>query len=110
MLVSLLNVPKTPADWAVWSFAHKQSHLAIAQAVAASGGPALSEYQLDPIPPSDLVNWLSRNQSAHNDMNGVIGAQSSDLFDVDLTNERQLQSWVYLHFLEHQTAEQKLGI
>ena len=110
MLVALLNVPKTPQDWAIWSFAHKQSHLAIAAAIAAGGGAALPEYQLDPIPPNDLPNWLERNQNAHNDMNSVIGAQSSDLFDINLADERQRAAWVYLHFLEHQTAEQRLGI
>ena len=110
MLVALLNVPRTDQDWAIWSFAHVQSHLAIIQAVSAKGGAALTSYQLDPIPQDDLPNWLERNQQAHNDMNGAVGAQSSDLLDTDLTDERERQSWVYLHFLEHQTAEQKLGI
>ena len=110
MLVALLNVPRTPEEWAIWSFAHQQSHLAIAQAIAASGGATLASYQLDPIPPDDERGWLERNQESHNDMNEAIGTQSSDLLDTDLSDDRQLQSWVYLHFLEHQTAEQRLGI
>ena len=110
MLVALLNVPRTEQEWAIWSFAHKQSHLAITKAVAAKGGAELANYQLDPIPQDDLPNWLARNQEAHNDMNGAVGAQSSDLLDTDLKDERERQSWIWLHFLEHQTAEQKLGI
>lgn len=111
MLVALLNVPRSPADWAQWSFAHKQSHLAIASAIAARNStqpPA--EYQLDPIPENDVPGWLTRNQQAHNDMNGAIGAQSSDLQDIDLKDEKQRASWIYSHFLEHQTAEQALGV
>ena len=110
MLVALLNVPNTDPEWAIWSFAHKQSHLAIAAAIKAQNGTALAEYQLDPIPANDVPGWLQRNQEAHNDMNGVLGVQSSDLLEIDLTDERQKQAWVYLHFLEHQTAEQRLGI
>lgn len=110
MLVALLNVPRSDPEWAIWSFAHKQSHLAIAQAIRAQGGATLAEYQLDPIPKSDFENWLARNQEAHNDMNGALGTQSSDLLEINLEDERQLVAWVYQHFLEHQTAEQRLGI
>ena len=110
MLVALLNSPRTTAEWAIFSFAHKQSHLAIAAAVSSRDGTVLAEYLLDPIPQEDLPNWLARNQEAHNDMNGAIGAQSSDLLDTDLSDEQQKEAWFYLHFLEHQTAEQKLGI
>lgn len=110
MLVTLLNVPRSPADWQRWSFAHRDSHATIASAVLAQGRGVLPEYQLDPIPDDDVPGWLSRNQQAHNDMNKAIGAQSSDLQDTDFTVPQQLEAWVYLHFLEHQTAEQALKV
>lgn len=110
MLVALLNVPRSDPEWAIWSFAHKQSHLAIVQAIRAAGGASLAEYQLDPIPKNDVPGWLARNQEAHNDMNGALGVQSSDLLETDLSDERQAEAWVYLHFIEHQTAEQKSGV
>lgn len=110
MLVTLLNVPRSEEDWQIWSFAHAQSHQAINQTIKDKGGPALADYQLDPIPADDVKGWLERNQQAHDEMNGAVGAQSSDLLDVELEDERQRVAWIWLHFLEHQTMEQKLGI
>jgi hypothetical protein len=110
LLVLLLNVPRSHDDWQRWSFAHNQSHLAINQAILTQKGVNNAAYQLDPIPDDDIPNWLTRNQEAHNDMNAAIGTQSSDLEDTDFRDQRQLESWIYLHFLEHQTAEQILGV
>jgi hypothetical protein len=110
MLVALLNVPRSDDDWNRWAFAHKESHLAISQAILSAGGKVSAEYQLDPIPPNDLQGWLTRNQQAHNDMNQTLGLQSADIETTDLTDRRQLEAWIYLHFLEHQTAEQALKI
>lgn len=70
----------------------------------------LPDYVIDPIPDNDLKGWIERNQELHNDMNGQLGLQGSDLQDVDFDDQKQLQSWVYLHFIEHQSAEQTLGI
>lgn len=110
MLVTLLNVPQSARDWEIWSFAHRESHDAINSAIRTQGGPTLADYQLDPIPPDDLRGWLERNQQAHNEMNGAVGAQSSDLLDVDLKDARQRAAWVWLHYLEHQTMEGLLKI
>ena len=43
-------------------------------------------------------------------MNAILGLQSTDIQDVDLQDEKQLQSWINLHYLEHYYAEAKLGI
>jgi hypothetical protein len=110
VLAALLNTPKTDEDWARFSFHHRSSHEAIRVAIAANRGVSLPSYSLDPIPFNAFQQWLEWNQQAHTDMNNVLQRQGTDLEDVNAQDERQWRAWVYLHFLEHQTAETTLGI
>lgn len=70
----------------------------------------LPEYSIDPIPSDDVKGWLENNQNYHNDMNGQLDLQGSDLQDVDFKDQKQLQSWIFLHYQEHNSAEQALEI
>lgn len=110
MLVSLVTAPTNASEWAVWSLAHRDSHALIRQAIQAKFGITLAEYQLDPIPFNDLTQWLDNNQQSHNDMNGVLGTQSSDLQEADFSDPAKLQAWIYLHRREHETASAILKI
>jgi hypothetical protein len=110
MLAALLNVPKNDDEWAIFSFHHRASHQAIRQAIAKQHNTILPDYPLDPIPFFAFQDWLKSNQSAHQDMDSVLGSQSSDIEDLNPLDERELQAWVFLHYVEHQTAEKILGI
>jgi len=68
------------------------------------------DYQLDPIPEQAFQDWLERNQQTHIEMDAAIGAQSVDLTDVDPSKKNQLSAWIFLHYIEHQTAELALKI
>lgn len=82
-----------------------------AAATAVRGpGIATTDYQLDPIAENDLPGWLQRNSQTHIEMDAALGVQGVDLQDVDLSDENQKQAWFWLHFLEHQSAENTLGI
>lgn len=70
----------------------------------------LTNYIIYPVDQNHLSDFLEANQSLHSDMNGILGLQSSDLQDVDFQNENQKTAWFYSHYLEHQSAEIKLGI
>ncbi len=109
MLVAITNIPETQQEWDTWSFHHRISHAAIREALQAKG-KVTNDYVLDPIYQFDIQGFLQRNQLAHQEMTAAIGAQGSDLQDVDLSNEAQKVAWVYSHWLEHQTEEQVLGI
>ncbi len=109
MLASLINVPKSKIDWDRWSLSHRTSHDKIRQAIQARG-VQLQDYQLDPINFQYPEVFLNNNQQTHNEMNAALGSQASDLLEVDLKDDKQLQAWVYLHYLEHQSAELALGI
>lgn len=70
----------------------------------------LTDYPIYPIDPNRISDFLNFNQSLHTDMNGILGLQSSDLQDVDFKSENKKTAWFYSHYLEHQSAELRLGI
>lgn len=111
-LVDLINVPKTDRDWEIFFFSNRDSHDKIRAAIEAQTSPAinLTDYVIYPINPDHIVDFLQANQSLHSDMNGILGLQSSDLQDVDFKIDNQKIAWFYSHYLEHQSAELKLGI
>lgn len=108
MLAALLNVPSTPEQWNEWSWHHRLSHQAIIGAALSQRGASLTDYVIDPV----LLNqdWLERNSQLHFDAGTLLGDQFVDLTDVDLNDPKQLQSWVYLHWQDHVTFEQRLNI
>lgn len=110
MLARLLNIPRSPDEWSVWSFNHRDSHQRIRAAIQEKYGATLPDYQLDPIFPQDLQGWLQRNAQSHIDFDGVLELQSSDLLEVDFQNDGESQAWHNLHYQEHYNAELALGI
>ena len=110
MIEALLNVPKSADQWNLWSFANRDHHDLIRQAIVAKKGPSLVDWQLDPIYGVDLRNWLQRHQQSHLDFDGVLSLQSNNLLDVNLQDNSQLVAWIYLHQQEHFDAAQALGI
>ena len=111
-LSNLLNVPMTKEDWDLFSLSHKLHHDLIAQTIysKSNGATNLFQYELDPISKEGLNEWVSRNQQAHNDMNGALGLQSQDLEDADFKDPKKLKDWIYEHWQEHQIAATALGI
>ena len=110
MLANLLAVPKTPEEWAVFSYSHRDQHTQIRQAIQAQGGGNLTEYVMDPIASDEFQTFLEANQNSHNDMNGVLHLQGNDLSQLDPRDQNQLEAWIYLHFREHQAAANALHV
>ncbi len=113
MQAALVNTPRTPEEWALWGFAHRDHHFLIQQAIQAQAGVNLPVYLLDPIPYEDstsLDNWLASNQAAHNDMNNVLGLSGSSLDKVNLANPEETDAWIFLHRKEHEAAASVLAI
>lgn len=108
----LLNVPKSKSDWDNWSLNHMLEHQKIIQAIASqsNGNIQLIQYQLDPIDFQNPTYFLERHQQTHLDMDSALGLQSADLQDVDLKDDKQLQSFIYINWIEHFSANQTLAI
>lgn len=68
MQAALLNIPRNPAEWNIWSFNHKISHDLIRQGVLAKLGIPLTDYEIDPTNPDDMSEWLQRHSQLHVDM------------------------------------------
>ena len=110
MLPVPLEVPRDENGWNVWSFNHRDSCQRIRAAIIAKGGPPLVDYELFPAPQKDIKGWLQRLSQTHIDFNAVLGLQSSDLLDVNLTDDKQKEAWVNLVHQENFDAEQALGL
>lgn len=110
MLAALLNIPHTQEDWSHFSFDHRDSHARIRDAILKKYGTNLTDYQIEPMNPTDMQNFLDNNAQLHNDMNSVLGLQGINLEVVDLSKDNEKASWISFHYLEHYYAEQKLGI
>ena len=109
MIAAILNVPKDAEDWARWTFNYQGEVQRIGAALR-TNGIFVPQYQLDPLPPSDVDNWLSRVQQSHNDFNSALGLQGSDLSSVEISDPRQLEAWAWLVYLEVSTAQLALAI
>jgi hypothetical protein len=110
VIQSLLNIPKTPQGWSYFSFNNRDSHDQISAAILKKNNILINAYQLEPINPEDIAGWLQRHSQTHNEQNSAMGTQGQDLQDVNLRDEKQLVSWIWNHYLEHQVLHQALGI
>lgn len=109
-LVNLINTPKNPQDWEYWSWNNRDQINSINQAIQVQGNINLPEYDLYPINFDKFTEWLERKSQAHQDFNAVLGLQSSDLKDVNVKDEKQLQGWIFLGYQELYSASAALGI
>ena len=110
MLPAIANTPRSPSQWQLWAFDHRDSHQRIIAAIQSQKGVALTPWQIEPINPNDVVSFLNNNSTLHDDMNRALGQPGSDLQDVDFKDDRQLEAWIKLHYVEHYNAETVLGI
>lgn len=108
MLPLLLNVPKDPSEWSQFSLSHRTSHDLIRQRIKQKFGVGLTDYEVDPMNPEDFTGFLQNNAQLHDDMNAVLGLQSSNLQDAQLDDPARLRAWINLHYQEHYDAESRL--
>lgn len=105
----MANIPHSDEDWKIWSWHHRDSHNRIRAAIKKVYGVDLTDYQVEPINPNQITDFLQNNSSLHDDMNSVLGLQNSDLQDANFQEPRELDAWIKIHVQEHFNAEAKLG-
>jgi hypothetical protein len=110
VLAGLLNIPHTNEDWAQWSWNHKLSHDQIRAAILKQYSYSLTDFLIDPMDPKAMQQFLQNNSQLHGDMNATLQLPGTNLEDADLSNKNQLESWLNMHYMEHMSAEFKLGI
>lgn len=113
-LAAFQDQPKTPEEFATWSFAHAAHHLDIIRGIEATlPNTFLNMYIIDPLNPLDqeqLKNWLFKHQQLHFDMNNTFGIASSNLIELNYTDPGAFNTWMTQNFTEHQLLSQILGI
>jgi hypothetical protein len=112
-IAGLYNIPTTPEELNVWSFAHAAHHQDINQAIFEATGISLINYVLDPINVQNKVGastWADQHQIMHNDMDAVLNYAGFNLTDVDFSDQKTLANWIFLHSAEHQNAADVLEI
>lgn len=108
-IANLSNVPRSPEEISIFSFANQDEHTKANAAIFAKRGLTLPVYPLDPIPFTDIGVWAQNHQEMHDYVNGVLKTAGSDLTGVNFQDEGQLQSWIWLHANEHYSWQNILG-
>lgn len=97
-LAGVLHPPPGKSGFNEWLFHHWQDHLAIVQKIADQYNIILPTYNIDPLIAQDLKGWGLRHQNFHNDMNGVLGTDGSDLETINWSSHEERESWFFLNF------------
>lgn len=70
----------------------------------------LTIYQLSPVDPAALGMWLYNHQTAHNQINAVLGTQGFNLLSYDFSDPDQFQEFLQANGDEHVRLCSALGI
>lgn len=108
-LPHVLHPPETPRGMDEWLFAHQKDHDVVVNAIRTLTGIVLPTYVLDPMDPNDFHGWALRHQNYHDDANGILGVQGSDLQTVDWESDQERESWYFLNYQDHLAWHKKLG-
>ena len=109
-LADIASVPVDSATLLKWSFCHQVAHLDINRKIQEQFGILIPMYVLDPMDPDYLEVWNYQHQLIHTQMDAVLGISGNDLLGLDIKDKAILESWLFLHFPEHQQAAAKLGL
>ena len=110
-VAQLYNVPRTSAEISIWSFANRDSHNLIVQALQTKKNTTgLLTFVLDPLPTVDYSNFLLRHQLMHNQMDAVLHIGGNDFTGINFDDPQSLQFLWFLHANEHTLAHARLGI
>jgi len=109
-LADLVVPPLRPDLLNLFAFANQDHHRLINIAIFNQFNQTLAEYVLDPLPARDFDEWLDLHQRMHSAQNAVLNIQGYNLVEVDWKDPQQLEEWTAMHYQEHQTAANILGI
>lgn len=107
-LATISDAPRTPEEWAGWSFSHQASHVDIQRVIFAAYSIETPLYALDPF--NQASTWTWQNQAQHTAIAKALGYKGFDLTTVDWQDRDSVVDWVSRHAEEHQIASRILGL
>jgi len=108
-LAMILRPPSSPHGESEWFFAHAQDHQAIVDLIRLRLSVFLPTYVIDPVEPGDLKGFALRHQAYHNELNGVLGLDGTDLQGVEWQSRDERENWYFLNWQEHVAAHKRLA-
>lgn len=109
-VANLANVPNSAQSWNEYSFALQATLRDINQRIYANQSVNLPNFILDPLNVSDPSAQLFQLQEMMDGINSTLGLSGFNYISVDLNNEGQLASWVFLLFSNIKQAADKVGV
>jgi hypothetical protein len=109
-LPPIISIPPGEPGWKEFLFNHARDHDEIRLKIQSLFHINLPTYVLDPVLKDDFQGFLERHQQAHNDFNGVLNLNGTDLTGMNPDKPSELHAWLWLNFSEHQNARGVLGI
>ena len=91
-------------------YAHFQDHIEILEALQKQKGIKLIQYNIYPFNKAGLDVILAAHQQYHNDMNGELQLNGTDLQELDVKNKETIRVWANENFYEHYAARAALKI
>jgi len=101
-----------PGDegWQVFWFNNWIDHQGIQQAIQKKTGANQVIFVIDPWVSENADAILQRHQEFHNNMNSALKLDGQDLSQLNFKDQSAVRAWLYVHFQEHLSAHQALGI
>ena len=110
-LVSLIGFPEnTPGGKDEWSFNNADDHTLVRDTIQRKDAVNLVQYPLYPLNWERWDTFAKTHQSAHNEINDLLGLPGTDLTGVDFNNPKRAEEWHLSHFREHEAWHENLGI
>lgn len=108
-LATLLYPPPTKRGMDEWAYANVQHHRALNSAILRRRNISIGETQIWPIRQDSFQDFLRQHQQWHDALNGALGVAGVDLQNVDFTNDKERDAWIWLHFNSHRNYAEALG-
>ena len=109
-VANLFNVPRDQQSLSYWTFANADSHTQIINAIQSQMNKTLTPFVLDPLPETDIQNFLLRHQIMHNDYEPLLGIAGNDFTGLNFDDPASIQFIWQLHANSHILAHTKLRI
>lgn len=109
-IANLANVPDSPDTWSQYTFSLQATLDNICDAILRQKNIYIPRYELDPLNLTDPNAQLFQLQDMVNGVNSVLGISGFNYLDVDINDQNELASWVFLLETNLKQACQLTGV
>lgn len=93
-----------------WAFDNADDHIFVRDMVQVKNTVNLVQYPLYPLNWDRWDTFAMTHQSAHDEINELLGLPGTDLTGVDFNDPKKAEEWHLSHYREHEAWHAALGI